>query len=123
MADAYIRLTQNMNPFSLDRKFNNQNAQQINYRLWEKCVPLDYYKFICQKEKLSNFLRNHNVSTLFPQLNYLNNVCNSDFQRELISKIENNEDLEKHLLASGEIWQHLQEEIDLQVIDGRLNDA
>lgn len=53
----------------------------------------------------------------------MDNVCNSDFQRELISAIENNEDLQKYFLASGEIEQHLQEEADLQVGDGRLNDT
>lgn len=73
--------------------------------------------------RLTNFLGNDNVSTLFPQLKYLDNVYDSDFQRELISNIENNEDLQKYLLASVKTGHHLQEEIDLQVTDGRLNDA
>ena len=73
--------------------------------------------------RLTNFPRNHNVSNLFPQLKYLDNVCNSDFQRELILNIETNEDLQKYLLASGEIGQYPQEEIDFQVTEGRLSDA
>ena len=43
--------------------------------------------------------------------------------KELISAIENNKDLQNYFLASGEIRQHLQEEADLQVADGRLNDT
>ena len=72
---------------------------------------------------LANFPRKYNVSGLFSQLKYMDNAYDSDFQRELISNIENNEDLQKYLLASGETVQQLQEEIELQVTDGRVNDA
>ena len=60
---------------------------------------------------------------MFPQFKYLNNVNDLEFQRELISSIQNNEDWQKNLLASDEIGQHLQEQTDLQVKDGRLNVA
>lgn len=40
--------------------------------------------------RLSNFPKNHNALALFPQLEYLDNVYDSIFQRELISNIENN---------------------------------
>ena len=56
--------------------------------------------------RLTNFPRNHNILALFPQLKYSDNVYDSDFQRELISNIEKNEDFHKYLLASGEIGQH-----------------
>lgn len=69
--------------------------------------------------KLTNFPRNHNVLVLFSQLRYLNNIDDTDFQRELISMIKINGNLQRYLLASGKIGQHLQEEIDLQVTDDR----
>ena len=73
--------------------------------------------------KVTSIRRNPNISALFPQLKHFDNVYDSDFQRELISNIESNEDQQKYLLASGEIRQHLQEEKDLQVTDSRLNDV
>lgn len=42
---------------------------------------------------------------------------------KITTNIQTEEDLQKYLLASSEIEQLLQEEIDLQVTDRRLNDA
>lgn len=73
--------------------------------------------------KLANIPRNHSVSVLFQQLRYLDNMNDSEFHKELIGTIKNNDDLQKYFLASGEIGQHLQDEIDLQDIDHKLNDG
>lgn len=35
VVNAYTLLTQNSNPFSLDRKFNSQNDQQMISMIWE----------------------------------------------------------------------------------------
>ena len=73
--------------------------------------------------KLTNIPRNHNVSTLFPQLKHVDDACDLEFQRKLIVSIENGENVLKYFLAPGKIGRHLQEEIDVQITDGRLNDA
>lgn len=41
--------------------------------------------------KLPSFPRNHDVLLLFSQLRYLNNIDDTEFQRELISIIRNND--------------------------------
>lgn len=69
--------------------------------------------------KLTNFPRNHCISTLFPQLKHLDDAYDSEFQRKLIASIGNSKDLQKYLLASGRIGQHMQEKNDLQVTDRR----
>ena len=58
------------------------------------------YKKVIKKDttlKLTNFPRNHNALALFPFLRYLNNIKDSEFQWELISTIENNDDLQKYI--------------------------
>ena len=60
---------------------------------------------------------------LFPQLRYLDNINDSEFQPELIGAIKNNDDLQKYILASVETEQYLLEEIDFQVTNGTLNNA
>ena len=60
--------------------------------------------------------------TNFPK-KYLHNTNDTELQRELIGSIKNNDDFQKYLLTSSEIGQRLQEKIDLQVTDGKLNDA
>ena len=50
----------------------------------------------------------------------MNNV---KFQRSIISNIQNREDLQRYLLASSKIGQSIQDEIDMVVADGKLNDA
>ena len=89
------------------------------------CIQLPYGKVIKNKKKLklTNFPRNHNVLVLFLQLKYLDNINDSEFQREFVGTIKNNSNLQTHILASGEIGHLLQEGIDLQNTDGKLNDA
>ena len=57
-------------------------------------MPYGKVKKYEKTTKLSNFRRNHNVSVLFPQLKYLNNIGDSVFQHELISTVKNNDDLQ-----------------------------
>ena len=49
LVNVYTLLTQNLNPFSLDRKFDNQNNQQMIYMLWEKCIPSELYNLSAKK--------------------------------------------------------------------------
>ena len=88
-------------------------------------IQLVYWKVIKEDKalKLANIPRNHSVSVLFQQLRYLDNMNDSEFHKELIGTIKNNDDLQKCFLASGEIGQHLQDEIDLQDIDHKWNDG
>ena len=60
MFDIYTLLIKNLNPFSLDRKLNDQNKHKIIYMLWKKCRPADFYKFICSEEKFL-YLNGKNV--------------------------------------------------------------
>ena len=57
------------------------------------------------------------------KLRDLNNAFDSDFQQDLISKIEPSEDLRNYLLTSREIGEVIQEDIDMIVTDGKLNDT
>ena len=50
VCNFYVLLVQNMNLFSLERKFRNICDQQIVQYLWGKCVPNIFYKFIHQKD-------------------------------------------------------------------------
>ena len=34
--DVYLLVTKNLNPFSLDRKLNDQNKHQMIYMLWKE---------------------------------------------------------------------------------------
>ena len=51
--DVYLLVTTNLNPFSLDRKLNDQNKHEMIYMLWKECIPQKIYKHICKKK---NFL-------------------------------------------------------------------
>ena len=59
----------------------------------------------------------------FPQLRCLNDNGDLEFQRESISSMKNNDNLQRYFSASDKIGQHLQEKIDFQVTDGKLNNA
>ena len=41
-------ITQDLNALSLERKFISQADQQYVYMQWEKCIPNEFYRFICQ---------------------------------------------------------------------------
>ena len=59
--NVFTIITQNVNLFSLDRKFQNQQDQKMVYILWEKCVPNKFDKHIFQKEHFM-FLNELHVS-------------------------------------------------------------
>ena len=56
--DVYLLLTKNLNPFSLDRKLADKH--EMIYMLWRDCMPVEYYKFICE-EKNFIYLNGKNV--------------------------------------------------------------
>ena len=57
-------------------------------------------------------------------MNHLDHVHHSEFQRKReINTKQNEQDLQDSLLASNKVEQNIQEEKDLRVIDGRVNDA
>ena len=37
--DVYLLVEKNINPFSLDRKSNDQNKHEMIYMLWKECMP------------------------------------------------------------------------------------
>ena len=50
--DIYLLITKNLNPFSLDRKLNYLNKNEMIYMIWKDCIPAAFYKYICQEEIL-----------------------------------------------------------------------
>ena len=90
----------------------------INHYYYYYCYYCYYYYYYYYY-----FPRNHNVNVLFPQLKHLDNIENAEFQSKIIETIQNIDDLQKYILASSEIGQNIQEEIELVVTDGKLNDA
>ena len=60
--DFYTLLTRNLNPFSLDRKLNDQNKHEIIYMLWKECMQNDFYKYVCTGE---NFLYINGKNVLY----------------------------------------------------------
>ena len=73
--------------------------------------------------KLKNLHRNCNTEFCLSKLGESDNAFDFDFQWNLISNIRSNEDVQKYLLASGKIGKHMQEDVDLFVTDGKLNNA
>ena len=60
--DFYTLLTRNLNPFSLDRKLNDQNKHEMIYMLWKECMQNDFYKYVCTGE---NFLYINGKNVLY----------------------------------------------------------
>ena len=44
--DAYLLVTKNLNPFSLDRKLAEKNKHEMIYMLWKECMPQKFYRHI-----------------------------------------------------------------------------
>ena len=40
-------MTNNLNPFSLDRELADKNKHEMIYMLWKKSTPQKFYKHIC----------------------------------------------------------------------------
>ena len=49
ISDVYKFVTKILNPFSLDRKLNDQNKHQMIYMLWKECMPQKCYQQVCKK--------------------------------------------------------------------------
>ena len=49
ISDVYLFVTKTLNPFSLDRRLNDQNKHQMIYMLWKECMPQKCYKHVCKK--------------------------------------------------------------------------
>ena len=61
--DTFILLTQNLNPFSLERKVSDLKNREIIYICWEECVEKSFYRHICQRE---NFLYSNGKNVVYP---------------------------------------------------------
>ena len=48
--DTYALVTRNLNPFSFDRKLADKTKHEMIYMLWRKCMPVEYYKYICEEK-------------------------------------------------------------------------
>ena len=95
--DVYVRVTNNLNPFSLDRKLADKNKHEVIYMLWKECMPPKFYKHIC-KEK--NFLYLNGKNVLQPKVLEIIN----DFLQEN----ENNyKELRNNLCSYRNIFQYM----------------
>ena len=63
--DIYLLMTENINPFSLDRKFNDPNKHEMIYMIREECIPAAFYKFISKEE---NFIYLNGQNVLQPKV-------------------------------------------------------
>ena len=50
--DKYLLIAKNLNPFLLDRKLSNKNKHEMLYMLWKECMPVKFYRHICNKKKI-----------------------------------------------------------------------
>ena len=90
-------MTENLNPFSLDRKLADKTTHEMIYMLWKEFMPQKFYKLIC-KEKNVLYLNHKNV--LQPKV--LEVI--TDFLRE----DENNyKDLRSNLSSYKNIFQYV----------------
>ena len=47
-------LYQSLNPILLEGKFPSQTDQQHICMLWEKCIPNEFYRLVCQNSNIEN---------------------------------------------------------------------
>ena len=60
--DTFALLTENLNPFSLERKIADVKNREI--MLWEECVEKKIYRHICERQ---NFLYLNGEHVLYPR--------------------------------------------------------
>ena len=70
--DVYLLVTENLNPFSLRRKLNDQNKHEMIYMLWKECMSQSFYKYICQEK---NFLYLNRKNVLQSKVSEIINDC------------------------------------------------
>ena len=58
--NVYLLITENVNPFLLDRKLADKTKHKMIYMLWKEYMPQKFYKYIC-KEKNFLYLNGKNV--------------------------------------------------------------
>lgn len=63
------------------------------------------------------------MSVLFYKLRYLHNANVTESQYSIISTVQNQEDLQGYLYTFSKIGKNIQDDIDMTVTDGGLNDA
>ena len=63
--DVHLLLTKNLNLFSLDRKLTDKTKHKMIYMLWRECMPIEYYKFICEEK---NFIYLNGKNVLQPKV-------------------------------------------------------
>ena len=59
--DEYILLVKNLNPFSLQRKVSDKFKQEMIYMLWRECIPIEFYRYICQEDNFK-YLNGRDIS-------------------------------------------------------------
>ena len=58
--DVYLLFTKNLNPFSLNRKLNDNSKHEMIYMLWKECMLQKFYQHIC-RENFFLYLNGKNV--------------------------------------------------------------
>ena len=76
-----------------------------------------------KKKRKSQVKSSKKLQNSISQLPYLANLEDTIFQNEIQNIINNRDDLQKYLLATGDLNDSIQEILDLVVNDGRLNDV
>ena len=81
----------------MDWKLSDQNKHEMIYMLWKKCIPADFYKFICKEE---HFLYLSGKNVLYPKIAEI--VC------KFIEETEKNyRQLRNNLYQFKEIFQYV----------------
>ena len=70
--NVYLLVTKNLNPFSVDRKLNDQNKHKMTYMLWKEYMPQKFYNNICKE---NNFLYLNGKNVLQPRVSEITTEC------------------------------------------------
>ena len=68
--DCYSFIAQNLNPFTLKRKFSSVTDQHYVNMMWEKCMPKSFHKFIFLEE---NFMLLNQLEVTYQKANKIAN--------------------------------------------------
>lgn len=63
--DFYLLVTQNLNPFPLNKKLTDENKHEMIYMIWKECMPQKFYKISAKKK---NFLYLNGKNILQPKV-------------------------------------------------------
>ena len=100
------------------------NRKNIHFLKMSR-IQLPYGGIVNENEKTIKLTlpTNYKSEVLFSHLPYLANLRDPIFQSSNQNVINNREDLQKYFLAAGDLNNSIQENLDLIVTDGHLNDA